>query len=90
MVVRKLANIFLQGLLNELRSKGEIRAGSKWKNIYPLIKDDKRYQNILGQSGSSPLDLFWDMVEDMERDIRLKRTLVEDVLGVRLPDTDLL
>ncbi|KAI5779226.1 hypothetical protein EDC01DRAFT_621657 [Geopyxis carbonaria] len=68
-------------VLNELRSKGEIRAGTKWKHVYPLIKDDERYQNMLGQSGSTPLDLFWDVVEDMERDVRLKRTLVEDVLG---------
>jgi hypothetical protein len=50
-----------------------------------LIKDDERYQNLLGQSGSTPLDLFWDIVEDMERDIRLKRNTVQDVMDVRLP-----
>ncbi|KAF8534558.1 hypothetical protein BDD12DRAFT_756050 [Trichophaea hybrida] len=68
------------GLLNGLRSKGEIRAGAKWKQVYPLIKDDERYQNMLGQSGSTPLDLFWDVVEEMERDIRLKRNTVQDVM----------
>lgn len=71
-----------QGLLHGLRSKGDIRAGAKWKEVYPLIKDDERYQNMLGQSGSTPLDLFWDVVEDMERDIRLKRNTVQDVMDV--------
>lgn len=71
-----------QALLNDLRSKGEIRAGSKWKQVYPLFKDDERYLNMLGQTGSTPLDLFWDMVEDMERDVRLKRGIVEDVMAV--------
>ena len=47
-----------------------------------MIKDDERYQNMLGQSGSTPLDLFWDVVEDMERDIRLKRNIVQDVMVV--------
>lgn len=74
----------IQALLNDLRSKGEIRAGTKWKIVYPLIKDDERFQNMLGQPGSTPLDLFWDMIEDIERDVRLKRALVEDVLGVSL------
>lgn len=70
-------------MLNGLRSKGEIRAGAKWKQVYPLIKDDERYQNMLGQSGSTPLDLFWDIVEEMERDIRLKRNTVQDVMEVQ-------
>lgn len=67
-------------LLNQLRSKGDIRPGTKWKQVYPLIKDDERYQNMLGQSGSTPLDLFWDIVEEMERDIRLKRNTAQDVM----------
>jgi pre-mRNA-processing factor 40 len=58
--------------------------------VYPLIKDDERYQNMLGQSGSTPLDLFWDMVEEMERDIRLKRNTVQDVMEVYHSSTALL
>lgn len=71
-----------QGLLNELRTKGDIRAGTKWKQVYPLIKDDERYQNMLGQGGSTPLDLFWDMIEDLERGLRSKRNVVQDVMDV--------
>ncbi|RPB11746.1 hypothetical protein P167DRAFT_488774 [Morchella conica CCBAS932] len=67
-------------LLSQLRTKGDIRVGTKWKHIHPLIKDDERYLNMLGQPGSTPLDLFWDIMEEVERDIRLKRNLVLDIL----------
>ncbi|KAJ5562008.1 hypothetical protein N7535_003529 [Penicillium sp. DV-2018c] len=68
------------GLLKELKSQGKIKAGTKWMNICPLIKDDPRYHGILGQPGSTPLDLFWDVVEDEERALRGPRNSVLDVL----------
>ncbi|OJI97515.1 hypothetical protein ASPVEDRAFT_119203 [Aspergillus versicolor CBS 583.65] len=67
-------------LLKELRSKGVIKAGSKWSNIYPSIREDPRYLGILGHSGSSPLDLFWDVIEEEERTLRGPRNDVLDVL----------
>ncbi|KKK23882.1 hypothetical protein P175DRAFT_0521671 [Aspergillus ochraceoroseus IBT 24754] len=67
-------------LLKELRSQGKIKAGSKWMNIHPLISEDPRYLGILGNSGSSPLDLFWDVVEEEERSLRGPRNDVLDVL----------
>lgn len=71
-------------LLKELRSQGKIKAGAKWMQIHPLIQDDPRYVAMLGQSGSSPLDLFWDMVEEEERGLRGPRNDVLDVLDVSL------
>lgn len=79
-------------LLNELRSQGKIKAGSKWANICPVIQDDPRYQAMLGHPGSSPTDLFWDIMEEEERALRGPRNDVLDVLDVsrhhtpRLPD----
>ena len=35
---------------------------------------------MLGQPGSTPLDLFWDVVDALEIDFRLKRDYVLDVL----------
>ncbi|PYI12606.1 formin binding protein [Aspergillus sclerotiicarbonarius CBS 121057] len=67
-------------LLKELRSQGKIKAGSKWMNIYPLIREDPRYIGILGNSGSSPLDLLWDVVEEEERSLRGPRNDILDVL----------
>lgn len=71
-------------LLRDLRQGGKIKAGTKWMDVQPLIEDDPRYVAILGQKGSTPLDLFWDIVEDEERALRGKRNEVLDVLDVSL------
>lgn len=71
-----------QQLLQELRADGKIKAGSKWMNVLPQIEQDPRYVAMLGQSGSTPLDLFWDMVEEEERALRGRRNDVYDVLEV--------
>ena len=67
-------------LLRELKDQGKIKAGTKWMDVQPLIHDDSRYVAILGQVGSTPLDLFWDMVEEEERALRFVRNDVYDVL----------
>ncbi|KAL1625352.1 U1 snRNP protein [Diplodia seriata] len=70
-------------LLKELRSDGKIKAGTKWKEIHPSLENDSRYVAMLGQAGSTPLDLFWDVVEEEERVLRSKRHDVLDVLDDR-------
>ncbi|TVY85364.1 Pre-mRNA-processing protein prp40 [Lachnellula suecica] len=67
-------------LLQELKAANKIKAGSKWTQIHPMIVEDARYQAMLGQSGSTPLDLFWDMVEEEERALRSTRNDILDVL----------
>jgi len=70
-------------LLNELRSAGKIKAGSKWADVYPELKDDPRYVAILGQAtGSTPMDLFRDILEEEDQAMRAKRNDVLDVLDV--------
>lgn len=69
-------------LLHELKKSNKIKAGAKWSSIHPLIETDERYAAMLGQSGSTPLDLFWDMLEDEERVLRSTRNDVLDVLDV--------
>jgi pre-mRNA-processing factor 40 len=70
------------GLLRELRNGGKIKANTKWSDIHPLIEEDPRYDAMLGQSGSSPLELFWDIIEEEDRELRAKRNIVYDVLEV--------
>lgn len=72
-------------LLQQLRSQGKIKAGTKWMDLLPQIEEDPRYTAMLGQSGSTPLDLFWDIVEEEERALRAPRNDVLDVLDVSLP-----
>lgn len=69
-------------LLRELKKAGKIKAGAKWSIIYPMMESDDRYTAMLGQSGSTPLDLFWDVVEEEERALRSTRNDVLDVLDV--------
>jgi pre-mRNA-processing factor 40 len=74
-----------QELLNDFAKSGIIRAGTKWKDIHPTIKDDPRYQAMLGQGGSSPLDLFWDALEVEDGKFRSLRRKALDALEVRRP-----
>ncbi|EEP78577.1 conserved hypothetical protein [Uncinocarpus reesii 1704] len=67
-------------LLRDFRNQGKIKAGSKWMDLFPLIQEDIRYKHMLGQPGSTPLDLFWDVVEEEERSLRAPRNDVLDVL----------
>jgi pre-mRNA-processing factor 40 len=70
-------------LLKELRDSGKLRAGTKWKDIHSTIQDDPRYLAMLGQGGSSPVDLFWDELEEEEGKFRTLRRYALDVLEVR-------
>lgn len=71
-----------KALLNELRKEGKLRAGSKWSQVYPMIENDDRYKAMIGQPGSTPMDLFWDVVEEDERALRGTRNEVLDVIDV--------
>ena len=79
---RQNRDLFLE-LLKELRADGRLKAGTKWMEILPQIEADPRYVAMLGQPGSTPLDLFWDIVEEEERSFRLIRNDVYDVLEDR-------
>lgn len=80
-------------LLKEVRSQGLIKAGTKWSTLLPHIENDPRYVGMLGQGGSTPLELFWDVIEEEERALRGRRNEVYDVLEVSpthvLPNTQL-
>ena len=69
-------------LLQSLRGQGKITAGTKWMTILPEIEGDPRYVALLGQAGSTPLDLFWDIVEEEERALRGRRNDIYDILEV--------
>ena len=70
-------------LLQQMRSQGKIKAGTKWSEFHPLVAQDERYLHLVGVTGSSPLDLFWDILEEEERDLRGLRNDALDVLEDR-------
>ncbi|KAJ2413059.1 U1 snRNP protein [Coemansia sp. IMI 209128] len=70
-------NAFRQ-LLEEHRA--QITPASTWTQFFPLIKTDHRYIDLLGQPGSSPLELFWDHVELLEEDVYRERKRLESAM----------
>ncbi|KAI9728650.1 MAG: hypothetical protein M1828_002756 [Chrysothrix sp. TS-e1954] len=76
---RRKRDAYVQ-LLKETQEQGKIRAGEKWMDFRPLIEDDPRYTAMLGQPGSTPIDLFWDIVEEEERALRSKQVEVLDAV----------
>ncbi|OJT09834.1 Pre-mRNA-processing protein prp40 [Trametes pubescens] len=63
---RKAREAF-RGLLNGLVESGEIKARTKWKDVYPNFSTDERYLNMLGNPGSNPIELFWDIVDALDQ-----------------------
>jgi pre-mRNA-processing factor 40 len=74
--------------LKELVDNGKIKARTKWKNIYPTFADNERYINMLGNPGSNPLELFWDVVDGLDQKLDAKIAVVEDALKRRKGDDD--
>lgn len=81
--VQRAARDGFKELLYEQFRAGHIRASTKWKDFYPHIKEEKRYKTLLGMPGSSPIELFWDLVEDEDRRLRPQRMDVYSVLEDR-------
>jgi pre-mRNA-processing factor 40 len=52
-------------LLSDMVEKGELTRLSKWKDTVKKIREEERYQALLGMPGSSPLDLWMDAVDDL-------------------------
>ncbi|KAF8159573.1 hypothetical protein B0H34DRAFT_842867 [Crassisporium funariophilum] len=59
-------------LLREFVQSGVIKERTKWKEIYPRLRDDDRYHNMLGNPGSNPLELFWDVVDALDQQLDAK------------------
>ncbi|KAJ7509732.1 hypothetical protein B0H11DRAFT_1960858 [Mycena galericulata] len=77
---RKAREAFKE-LLEELVGAEEIKARTKWKDVYPLFRSDERYLNMLGNPGSNPLELFWDTVDVLDQALEKKIAVVEDAIG---------
>ncbi|KAF5383593.1 hypothetical protein D9615_003571 [Tricholomella constricta] len=67
----------IQDLLQGLVDSRKIRARSKWKEVYPSFTEDQRYLSMLGNPGSNPLELFWDVVDILDQELDRKIALVE-------------
>lgn len=67
--------------MNELKASGQLTAATTWQSIYPVIEADERFEALLGIPGSSPLDLFWDVIDVLELAAEEEQRVVEDVFS---------
>ncbi|KZT10033.1 uncharacterized protein LAESUDRAFT_722178 [Laetiporus sulphureus 93-53] len=76
---RKAREAFRE-LLQSLVKSGQIKARTKWKEVYPVFSEDSRYLNMLGNPGSNPLELFWDVIDEFDQQLDAKIDTVEGAM----------
>ncbi|KAI9472345.1 MAG: hypothetical protein EXX96DRAFT_653476 [Benjaminiella poitrasii] len=67
-------------LLNELVTNHKINVRTMWKEIHPIIKDDPRYIAAVGLPDSTPLDMFWDVIDDLDEQFYHQKKVVYHAL----------
>ncbi|KAF5377810.1 hypothetical protein D9757_008104 [Collybiopsis confluens] len=77
---RKAREAFKE-LLQSLVDSGDVKARTKWKDVYPKFKDDDRYINMLGIPGSNQLELFWDIVDGLDQKLDAKIGIVTNAIN---------
>jgi len=78
-IERKNRDGFLK-LLDELHEHGKLTSMSLWVELYPTISSDPRFSGMLGQPGSSPLDLFKFYVEDLKSRYQDEKKAIKEIL----------
>lgn len=76
---RKNRESFL-ALLDELSGNGKLNSMSTWLELYPAISADLRFAAILGQPGSTPLDLFKFYVDQLKVNLQDDKKLIKTIL----------
>jgi len=69
-----------QKLLDDVHEQGKLTSMSLWVELYPLISVDARFSSMLGQTGSSPLDLFKFYVEDLKSRYKDEKEVIREIL----------
>lgn len=67
-------------LLDSLHEQGKLTSMSLWVELYPVISGDIRFTNMLGQPGSTPLDLFKFYVEDLKARFHDEKKIIKEIL----------
>ncbi|CAF3202727.1 unnamed protein product [Rotaria sp. Silwood2] len=76
---RKNREAFLY-FLDELHEQGKLHSMSLWVELFGIISNDERFSKMLGQPGSTPLDLFKLYVEDLKARFHDEKKVVKEIL----------
>jgi len=69
----RLARDAYKALLDECQAAGTLHARSTWASFFPRIRDEPRFRAMLGTRGSSAQDLFYDVLDVLEREFAARR-----------------
>ena len=72
----------MQVFLDELHEAGKLHSMTLWMDLYSVMSSDIRFDSMLGQPGSTPLDLFKFYVEDLKARFQDDKRLVKELLKV--------
>lgn len=67
-------------LLDELHEQNKLNSMSLWMDLFPVLSQDNRFSSMLGQAGSTPLDLFKFYVEDLKSRFHDEKKVVKEIL----------
>merc|ERR1711997_647431 len=67
-------------VLDELHEAGKLTSMSLWVELYPTVSADIRFTQMLGQPGSTPLDLFKFYVEDLKSRFHDEKKIIKEIL----------
>jgi len=76
---RKNRDSFIE-LLDELHEEGKLHSMSLWMTLYTTIAADVRFDAMLGQPGSTPLDLFKFYVEELKSRFQDEKKVIKEIL----------
>ena len=68
-------------LLDDYVKTGEIQATTHWQEIYQKLRDDPNYLNLVGQPGSTPKELFDDVIENERNKLKDFKESMMDALA---------
>ncbi|CAM1294798.1 PRPF40A (predicted), partial [Pycnogonum litorale] len=79
---RKCRDLFIM-FLDELHEQGKLTSMSLWVELFAAISSDVRFSSMLGQPGSTPLDLFKFYVEDLKARFHDEKRIIKEILKER-------
>ncbi len=78
-IERKNRDAFIEHL-DELHEAGKLTSMSLWVELFPSISADIRFNAMLGQAGSTPLDLFKFYVEELKSRYSQEKKIIKEIL----------
>uniref|UniRef100_A0A7S2NJI0 WW domain-containing protein n=1 Tax=Zooxanthella nutricula TaxID=1333877 RepID=A0A7S2NJI0_9DINO len=66
-----------RALVKEHHEQGKIKVSTVWQDYVKDVKSDAQYLDILGQPGSTPHDIFDDLVEELNSKVKEDRAKIK-------------